>query len=130
MKILSEQQMEKLIENGKKIKVGFKGEIPVVAFLKLSGSGWMLASVDPDNHDKAYGLMEIAGGPPELGYVSLEELEGLTGFNDNKISHDPMFEHADKLDIHKYAKMAKQIGQISLRMTERITKDDLQGLID
>ena len=131
MGILTDEQMKKLIENGKKIKDEFEGKIPVVAFLRFYNnppSAWMLASVDPDNQDKAYGLMEIADGKPELGYVSLKELEEINN-DTGKIDHEPMFLHADKLDIHEYARIARDIGQISLRITERITKDDLKDLI-
>ncbi len=133
MEILSELHLEKLIENGKKIKDDVKKDIPVVVFLRLYNNppcAWMLASIDPDNHDIAFGLMQIGDGFPELGYVSLKELEDLRGHNGNKVKHDPLFEDADKLDINSYAKMAKQMGQITLRFTEKPSLEDIEGLLD
>ena len=123
MKILSDEQMNVLIENGKKIKEGNKQDIPSVVYLRFYNnppSAWMLAAVEPDNHDLAFGLMQITDGTPELGYVSLKELEEIG------VKHDPMFETADKLSIYRYAQMAKDYGEITLRITQKVTKDDLK----
>lgn len=83
MSLLSKDQLAKLIENGKKIENGSDETVPPIVLLRLPNnppSAWFLASVDPLNHDKAFGLIEIAGDRPELGYVSIKELEDLRGY--------------------------------------------------
>ncbi|KYG77229.1 MULTISPECIES: DUF2958 domain-containing protein [Roseivirga] len=128
MSLLSKDQLAKLIENGKKIENGSDETVPPIVLLRLPNnppSAWFLASVDPLNHDKAFGLIEIAGDRPELGYVSIKELEDLRGYKNQGVYHDVLYESADRLDINLYARMAKDYGQITLRFTERVTKEDL-----
>ena len=97
--------------NGKKVR------LPVQTYLVLGGVGrWLLACVDPDDHDVAFGLCQLQGGNPELGYVRLSELAQLRNSSGTEVFEDPMFEKAARLDVFKYADMARITRQISLQL--------------
>ncbi len=74
----------------------------------------------------AFGLMTIAGAPPELGYVRLSELATLRGYREQGVSHDPLFDDARELDILEYAEMAKLEGQIVLVFDEKVDPDEIK----
>ena len=121
MDILSDEQLAALIENGKTIQDngGDDSKIIPVVMLNLSGnapSKWLLASVDPNNHDIAYGLMQIGNGCPELGFVSLTELKTLKGYKDRGVYQDPLFESSPYASLAVYANTARELGQIALHM--------------
>jgi hypothetical protein len=55
---------------------------PVVKlFTPDAGATWLLTEIDPDDHDHdhAFGLCDLGQGFPELGYVSLAELQSARG---------------------------------------------------
>ena len=54
--------------------------LPVVKlFTPGAGCTWLLTELDPDEPDVAFGLCDLGVGCPELGYVSLSELESVRG---------------------------------------------------
>ena len=72
MKLILEEQKKKLKanwpRNGK--------EPPVVKIFNPTGaSTWLIHSMDPDDEDTLFGLCDHGFGFPELGYVSLAELQ-------------------------------------------------------
>ena len=125
MAILTEQQIQLLLENGVKQRINDKnGKIEDLypqAFLYLPGTSaqWLLVSLSPDDPDLAFGLLNIEG-VPELGYVRLSELEVLRGYMDKGVSQDPMLEEASIRGILQYAKDAKLQGQIFLQFDEKV----------
>ena len=53
---------------------------PVVKlFTPDAGATWPLTEIDPDDHDHAVGLCDLGLGTPEIGWVSLQELEAVRG---------------------------------------------------
>ncbi len=51
---------------------------PVVKLFSIAGSAtWLLSELNPFEPTIAYGLCDLGMGSPELGYVSLEELESI-----------------------------------------------------
>ena len=53
---------------------------PVVKLFTLDAhSTWLLTEIDPDDPDRAFGLCDLGLGFPELGYVSLSELQSVRG---------------------------------------------------
>ena len=84
MKLLTKAQYGRLIANGRKQEPvrGTPAEIdfkPVVKLFNPCGVGiWLLTEIDPDEPDIAFGLCDFGFGYPELGIVSLSELESVS----------------------------------------------------
>lgn len=85
MKLLTECQRQKLIENGRRqaeVK-GTQGEIdfePVVKLLNPGGAGtWLLTEICPDDETVAWGLCDLGVGCAEFGTVSMTELADFSG---------------------------------------------------
>jgi hypothetical protein len=61
----------------------------VKLFAPDGNATWLLTEIDPDDGDRAFGLCDLGLGEPELGYVSLAELESVRarcGFASNLMS--------------------------------------------
>jgi hypothetical protein len=71
---------------------------------------WLLTELDPGYTDDAFGLCDLGMGYPELGYVSLSELESVRGPLNLPIERDVHFE-ADKT-LSAYAAEARRLGAI------------------
>ena len=72
MKLILEGQKKKLKANW---PLGGQ-EPPVVKIFNPAGaSTWLIHSIDPDDEDTMFGLCDHGFGFPELGYVSLSELQ-------------------------------------------------------
>ena len=82
---LPDELRQQLLANGREQQTvkGTANErdfAPVVKFFSpYSNAVWLLTELDPDNPDIAFGLCDLGAGFPELGDVSLAELEGLRG---------------------------------------------------
>ena len=70
---------EKMIENARDMRKGRDDDHPrVVKLFSIGGSAtWLLSELNPFEPTIAYGLCDLGMGSPELGYVSLEELESI-----------------------------------------------------
>lgn len=85
--------------------------LPVIKlFTPDAGATWLLTEVDPDDEDRAFGLCDLGLGCPELGWVSLPELEALRGPFRLPIERDLHF-RADK-PLSAYADEARARGMI------------------
>ena len=75
MKLITKSQKGKLIRNWDREDGGVK---PVVKLFSPVGSAtWLISAMDPENEDMLFGLCDLGMGFPELGYVSLQELQQL-----------------------------------------------------
>ncbi|MGX8013695.1 DUF2958 domain-containing protein [Mesorhizobium sp. ORM8.1] len=82
---------------------------PVVKlFHPCGGATWLLSELDPADPDIAFGLCDLGFGEPELGYVSLSEIESVEGPLGIGIERDLHFtatktltEYADEARIHQ-----------------------------
>lgn len=84
---------------------------PVVKlFTPDAGATWLLTEIDPDDEDRAFGLCDLGLGYPELGYVSLSELEALRGKLRLPIERDEWF--VAQSDLSSYAASARIAGRI------------------
>lgn len=85
-KLFTSQQHKQLLENGRlnydRREKGLK-EIdfqPVVKlFMPDAGATWLLSEIDPEDRNIAFGLCDLGLGCPELGSVSLSELQEIRG---------------------------------------------------
>jgi len=98
MKLLTKDIRNKLICNGRlhqQCNETGKPEPDFVPVVKLftpdAGCTWLLTEIDPDNPDIAFGLCDLGMGCPELGPVSLSELEAVRGKLNLPVERDLYF---------------------------------------
>jgi hypothetical protein len=101
-----------LIANGEKTKAGIEHDPrPVVKlFTPDAGATWLLSELDPDDPDIAFGLCDLGLGYPEVGTVSITELERVRGQLGLPVECDKAFA-ADK-SLSAYADAAIDAGAI------------------
>ena len=81
MTLLTDDIRERLLQNGRMMQEirGTANEpdfLPVVKlFMPECGFVWLLTELDPEQPDIAFGLCDLGMGCPELGSVSLAEIE-------------------------------------------------------
>jgi hypothetical protein len=112
MDLLLDEHRERLLANGKANNIlrdhGMNEQDfqPVVKlFCPWGGATWLLSELDPEDTDIAFGLCDLGMGFPELGNVSLAEIEGVRGPGGLTIERDRHFE-ANK-SLSAYAKEAR-----------------------
>jgi hypothetical protein len=112
MKLITAAQRQQLIRNGQATAAAtFRDRsidhFPVVKlFTPVSNATWLLTEVDPEDPDRAFGLCDLGLGCPELGYVSLSELESVRGRLGPLVERDLYFE-ADR-PLSAYASFAER----------------------
>lgn len=86
MELLTKTIREQLLANGRAQRaLQEDGQdcadlVPVVKlFTPDAGCTWLLTELDPDAPDIAFGLCDLGMGFPELGSVSITELESVRG---------------------------------------------------
>lgn len=110
MMLLTKSHVKTMLANGANDET--TDHKPVVKlFCPWGGATWLLTELDPNNPDIAFGLCDLGFGEPELGYLSIRELEGISGPIGLKIERDLHFT-ADKT-ITAYADEARRLGQIA-----------------
>ncbi len=97
MKLLTKNIHDKLLANGRKQDDvrGTAEEIDFPPVVKLftpdAGCTWLLTELDPDAPDIAFGLCDLGMGFPELGSVSMRELQSVRGQIGLPIERDKFF---------------------------------------
>jgi hypothetical protein len=116
MTLITKALIEQLLANGRAQRAAMdNGEDalnfkPVVKlFTPDAQCTWLLTELDPDD-GLAFGLCDLGMGEPELGYVSLVELQSVRGKLGLPIERDLHFE-ADK-PISAYAAEARELRRI------------------
>jgi len=112
MKLILQTQLKQLIANGSAENAG-KDHKPVVKlFTPWTGCTWLLTEILPDNPDIAFGLCDLGMGFPELGYVSLAELQAIKGPFGLSVERDICFEATYPLSVYtKAANIAEGITE-------------------
>lgn len=118
MKLITSEQQRRLLRNGRwnatRAAEGHEPEDfrPVVKlFCPWSAASWLLAELDPDEPDIAFGLCDPGLGSPELGSVRLSEIAAVTGPGGLRIERDRHFRATESLA--GYAARARQHGRIT-----------------
>lgn len=113
MTLLTPFTRARLIENGLlRLEASENGEaapdfVPVVKlFMPDAQCTWLLTELDPCDTDIAFGLCDLGKGTPELGSVSIAELESVRGPLGLAIERDIWF-RAEKT-IREYAHEAHE----------------------
>ena len=84
---------------------------PVVKLFKPDGAAtWLLAALDPVNPDLAFGLCDLGFGTPEVGSVSVQEIEDIRGHLGLPVERDCYF--APDKPLSQYANEAISVGRI------------------
>jgi hypothetical protein len=118
MQLLTQEHRDRLLRNGrlKDYYAGTDSEpdfIPVVKlFTPDAACTWLLSEVDPADPDIAWGLCDLGLGFPELGSVSISELESVRGKLGLRVERDLHF--APTKTISAYADEARRAGRIAV----------------
>ena len=112
MNLITETQRAQLLANGRQSIDNDDFDPPPVVklFTPDAGATWLLTEIDPDDHDHAFGLCDLGHGFPELGYVSLAELQSVRGRLGLPVERDLHF-IATKA-ISAYTREARLTGRI------------------
>ncbi len=80
--LITDEQRIVLLANGRaSLENADFDPAPVVKlFTPDAGATWLLTEIDPDDHDRAFGLCDPGLGEPEIGWVSLSELATVRGW--------------------------------------------------
>jgi Protein of unknown function (DUF2958) len=115
MTLITKALTEQLLANGRAQRAAIdkdEGAIDFKPVVKLftpdAQCTWLLTEIDSDG--LGFGLCDLGMGEPELGYVSLIELQSVRGKLGLPIERDLHFE-ADKT-ISAYAEEARQLRRI------------------
>ena len=118
MKLFTKDIYQRLIRNGQQQQQAEdKGHsidfAPVVKlFTPDANCTWLLTEIDPDVPDLAFGLCDLGMGFPELGSVSISELESVHGALGLPVERDKFFSADHPLSV--YADAARSTGGITL----------------
>lgn len=79
MKLITQEIRECLLINGTLTARGDEHDfMPVVKFFNPCGAAtWLITEMDPEYNDILFGLCDLGFGFPELGSVSLSEIEAI-----------------------------------------------------
>lgn len=108
MDLAPEEIRARLLANGKQRD---RDHTPVVKlFCPFSAATWLLTELDPDDPDIAFGLCDLGFGCPELGSVSLTEIQSVRGPGGLAVERDVHFQSRFPLSV--YAEAARRQGSI------------------
>jgi hypothetical protein len=112
MKLFTKEQREQLIKNGLPENRD-KDHYPAAKlFLPGSNCTWLLTELDYEEPSIAFGLCDLGLGFPELGSVSLDELQELSHpYLFTKVERDMYFKGLFPISV--YAETARIIGYIT-----------------
>ncbi|ERS13202.1 hypothetical protein Q668_15815 [Alcanivorax sp. PN-3] len=86
--------------------------LPVVRlFTPDAHATWLLVSLDPEDGDTAYGLIDLGIGMPALGTVRLSDLAGIVGPRKLPVRWDRYFQAVRP--ISEYVRLAQLNGSIT-----------------
>jgi hypothetical protein len=109
---ITDAQFEILLANG--LRAIEQEDFDPTPVLKLftpdAGATWLLASIDPEDHDLCHGLCDLGLGYPEIGPVRLTELAKARGMLKLPIEQDLHFRATQRLSA--YAREARMAGRI------------------
>ena len=116
MELMTEVQIARMLANARERAAAdgrdewYDPQPVVKLFTPWGASTWLLVDLDEEDPNIAFGLCDLGMGFPELGYVDIEELRGITGPFGLKVERDLYFT-PDKT-LSQYADEANQHGRI------------------
>ena len=110
MNLVSDDTRKLLLANGSEGRE--LDPVPVVKFFDPTGvATWLITEMMPAEPDILFGLCDLGMGCPELGYVSLSELQGVRGQLGLGIERDLSF--VGRYPLSVYAEAARLLGRIT-----------------
>ena len=111
-KLITDEPRTQLRANGRQSLETATSDPPpgVTLFTPDADATCLLTEIDPHDHDHAFGLCDLGQGFPELGYVSLAELQSVRGRFGLPVERELHF-IATKA-ISAYAREARLVGRI------------------
>src|SRR5690606_32183436 len=110
MKLLTTSIRDRLVRNGsirQTLAIDGRAEADFIPVVKLftpdAGCTWLLTELDPDEPDIAFGLCDLGTGCPELGSVSISELESVRGRLGLPVERDLYFAPRHTLSVYARA---------------------------
>jgi hypothetical protein len=114
MELITTELRARLLANG--AAKGDTDHFPIVKLFDPCGAAtWFITEMMPHEPDILYGLCDLGLGCPELGYVSLSELQSVRGRFGLGIERDLHF--VARFPLSVYAEAARLEG----RITESVT---------
>ena len=117
MKLLTSDLRKRLLQNGRlsrEMQEQGRPEPDFVPVVKLftpdAACTWLLTEIDPDDPDIAFGLCDLGLGFPEIGSVSLTELESVRGKLGLPVERDRFF--TPEKTLSAYADEARARGSV------------------
>lgn len=110
--LLTAEQRALMLANGERsARDEAHDPVPVVKlFTPDANATWLLAELDPDDPDIAFGLCDLGLGYPELGSVRVSEIESVRGPLGLPAERDLYFRPDRSLSA--YAELARRGGRI------------------
>ena len=73
MDLITVEQRQLLLGNWNRLDEDLQPVVKI--FSPIGAATWLIAAMDPSDNDTMFGLCDLGMGFPELGYVTLSELE-------------------------------------------------------
>jgi len=109
MRLIPDDLRARLLANGANREVD---HVPVLKLFDPTGAAtWLITEMDPEEPDLLFGLCDLGMGFPELGSVSLAELESVKGRLGLGIERDLDF--VGRFPLSAYAEAARIAGHIT-----------------
>lgn len=111
-KLITDEQRAQLLANGRQSLDNDDFDPPPVVklFTPDADATWLLTEIDPDDHDHAFGLCDLGHGFPELGYVSLAELQSVRSRLGLPVERDLHFTASKPISAYaREARLAERI---------------------
>ena len=110
--LITQEQRALLLANGAEFDRNEDFDPPPVVklFMPDGGATWLLASLDPECSDIAFGLCDLGFGFPEMGSVRLSEIERARGALRLPVERDLHF--IPDRPLSAYALDASRAGRI------------------
>ncbi len=118
--LITEVQRKQLLDNALQTEIAPENDpMPVVKLLTPYGAAtWLLTELHSEDPDIAFGLCDLGMGFPELGSVSITELEGIKGPLGFAVEADIHFKPQAPLSV--YSRLAHKAGQIVEEVPEHL----------
>ncbi len=109
-RLITSAQRAQLLANGARTAAGQAADPYPVVKLFTANATWLLAELDPEDPNRAFGLCDLGFGEPELGYVLLSDIAAVRGRLGLRVERDRAFKGNRPVSL--YADEARHAGRV------------------